>query len=86
MKLRLVTKCEEGIYRVHSANCQDVKRDLRNGFEDEGKFVNVDDVVVFLFEDQIVEDSEFTGKTIGDTIVDYQDELVVMPCAELNLY
>lgn len=80
--LRLVTKCEEGIYRVHAEGCEDVKRDVRKGFEDEGEFVNLDDVLIFLFEDQIVEDSEFTGKTIDETLDDYRDELTIMPCAE----
>ena len=80
--LRLLTKCEECIYHVHADGCGDVKRDVRNGFEDEGKFVNLDDVLIFLFEDQIVEDSEFTGKTIDETMDDYRDELIFMPCAE----
>lgn len=80
--LRLVTKCEEGIYHVHADGCEDVKRDVNAGFEDEGKFANLDDVLIFLFEGQIVEDSEFTGKTIDETLDDYRDELAIMPCAE----
>ena len=82
MKLRLTTQCEECVYHVHAEGCEDVKRDVRNGFEDEGEFVNLDDVLIFLFEDQIVEDSEFTGKTIDETLDDYRDELTIMPCAE----
>ena len=82
MKLRLTTKCEECVYHVHAEGCEDVKRDVRNGFEDEGEFVNLDDILIFLFEDQIVEDSEFTGKTIDETLDDYRGELTIMPCAE----
>lgn len=82
MKFRLTTKCEECVYHVHAEGCEDVKRDVRNGFEDEGEFVNLDDVLIFLFEGQIVEDSEFTGKTIDETLDDYRDELNIMSCAE----
>lgn len=80
MKFRLTTKCEECVYHVHADGCGDVKRDIRGGFTDEGSFDSVDDAVIFLFEDQIVEDSEFTGKTFDDTVVDYHDELTVMTC------
>lgn len=81
VSFHLTTKCEEAIYRVHSANCQDVKRDIRNGFDDEGTFDDVDDIVMFLFEDMVYEYIDAMNCTIEEARASFYDELEIMPCA-----
>lgn len=82
MKFRLTSQGESAIYHVHSENCRDAKREIQNGFDDDGVFDDIDDVVMFLFEDMIYEDIDFGDRTVEEARAKYYDELQIMPCAE----
>ena len=82
MKFRLTSQGESAIYRVHSENCRDAKCEIQNGFDDDGVFDDIDDVVMFLFEDMIYEDVDFGDRTVEEARTKYYDELQIMPCAE----
>lgn len=83
MKLRLTSQGENAIYRVHSENCRDAKREIQNGYDDDGVFDDIDHIVMFLFEDMIYEDVDYGALiTVEEARAKYYDELQIMPCAE----
>ena len=82
MKFRLTSQGESAIYRVHSENCRDAKREIQNGYDDDGVFDDIDDIVMSLFEDMIYEDVDFGDRTVEQARDKYYDELQIMPCAE----